>query len=522
MAQTTMYKGINNSPVTTLTAQAAATDTEINVASTAGFPAAPNIATLGVDDNAELVLYTGIGTGKLTGCTRGFNGTTARSWAVNTKAYRGFTAYDHDTFVDNISDLNTAKAAKAATPTNGNLAALDADGNVTDSGKKPADFATSQQGSKADSSIQSVKVAGTALTPDTDKAVDIPANEANGLLKLDGNGKAPVAQLPDYMTGAPNHTYDGVNLKTVFANAAALHTAVAAGDFSKIRIGDFWPVTLNGNFYDFSSYTAPSGTEYFSDTALSTSAGTLSAAKEITYVNETYCTFKTGDVSYYVATSACLTYFEKTLTNAAMKFEVCPQVYIRYGDTSAPNHLLMVPRDCLPLYLKMRKTNTDWTDTEATNPWLGSALHKTLNDPDHGIIALLAATDIGAYIYAGPNGKGMRFLGETKAAGASNATSWGWLDRGKLFLPLECEVWGVTVWQERTYGAGAAVQWPIFTGSLKHISKGVGDGASRDGWWCASSSAGSAAYFAYVSNSGNPGNIGRSFALGVPPCFTFA
>ncbi len=521
MAQKTMYKGINNSPIATLTAQAAAADTEINVSNVAAFPAAPNIATLGTDDNAELVLYTGIGTGKLTGCTRGFNSTTARSWAINTKVYRGFTAYDHDTFVNNINDLNAAKAAKAATPTNGNFAALDANGNVTDSGKKAVDFGTSEQGGKADSAIQSVKVAGTALVPDASKAVDIPANTANSLLKLDGNGKAPLAQLPEYFTGAPNHTYDGVNLKTVFADAAAMHAAVAAGDFSKIRVGDYWPVTLNGSFYDYSSYTAPSGTEYYSDTGLTTSAGTLSAAKEITYVNATYCTFKTGDVSYYVATSACLTYFEKTLSNAAMKFEACPQVYIRYSDTSVPNHLLMVPRDCLPLYLKMRKTNADWTDTEATNPWLGAALYKTLNDPDHGIIALLAATDIGAYIYGGPNGKGMRYLGETKAAGAANATSWGWLDRGKLFLPLECEVWGFTIWQERTYGAGAAVQWPIFTGSLRHISKGIGDGASRNAWWCASSCGGSAASFAYVNYYGYPNNGGAGNARGVPPCFLF-
>jgi hypothetical protein len=379
------------------------------------------------------------------------------------------TTTEKTNIVGSVNELNSIKAEKAQSPTEGHIATLDTDGNPVDG--------------------------GTALSSINSQLAEI----------------------------TPNHNYEfsGRDLSTIFADAAALHTAVAAGDFSKIRIGDFWPVTLNGNFYDFSSYTAPSGTEYFSDTGLTTSAGTLSAAKEITYVNETYCTFKISDVSYYVATSACLTYFEKTLSNATLKYEVCPQTYIRYSDTSVPNHLLMVPRDCLPLYLKMRKTNADWTNTTATNPWLGSALYKTLNDPDHGIIALLAATDIGQYIYTGPNGKGMRYLGETKAAGASTATSWGWLDRGKLFLPLEREVWGQDIFSEHTNGAGVALQWPIFTGTLKHISKGVGDGASRNYWWCASSYAGSAASFAVVGGYGFPYINGASTALGVPPCFLF-
>ena len=57
--------------------------------------------------------------------------------------------------------------------TAGNFAALNASGNLTDSGSKASDFATSAQGGKADSAIQSVKVNGTALTPDANKAVNV-------------------------------------------------------------------------------------------------------------------------------------------------------------------------------------------------------------------------------------------------------------------------------------------------------------------------------------------------------------
>ena len=74
---------------------------------------------------------------------------------------------------DDIADLKTDKADKVSSATNGNFAGLDANGNLTDSGSKAADFATAAQGAKADSAIQSVKVNGVALTPDANKAVDV-------------------------------------------------------------------------------------------------------------------------------------------------------------------------------------------------------------------------------------------------------------------------------------------------------------------------------------------------------------
>lgn len=93
------------------------------------------------------------------------------------------------------------KADKVSSATAGNFAGLDANGNLTDSGSKASDFATSAQGTKADSAIQGVKLNGasSALTPDSNKVVTIPdaiatgtTGETNGLMtaadkqKLDG------------------------------------------------------------------------------------------------------------------------------------------------------------------------------------------------------------------------------------------------------------------------------------------------------------------------------------------------
>ena len=67
----------------------------------------------------------------------------------------------------------TGKVDKVSNPTSGNFAGLDNNGNLTDSGKKAADFATAAQGTKADSAIQGVSVNNAALTPDANKNVNI-------------------------------------------------------------------------------------------------------------------------------------------------------------------------------------------------------------------------------------------------------------------------------------------------------------------------------------------------------------
>ena len=67
----------------------------------------------------------------------------------------------------------SGKADKDTDAVANNFSKFDANGNPVDSGKNASDFATSEQGNKADSAIQSVKVNGTALTPDSNKAVDV-------------------------------------------------------------------------------------------------------------------------------------------------------------------------------------------------------------------------------------------------------------------------------------------------------------------------------------------------------------
>ena len=100
-----MYKGVNNSPETTLSAAISADATTIQLASVAGLPPAPNLVTIGTDEDAEVVLYKSMSGRNLTDCERGFDGTTAKTWQQGETVARCFTKYDHDTFIENILEL---------------------------------------------------------------------------------------------------------------------------------------------------------------------------------------------------------------------------------------------------------------------------------------------------------------------------------------------------------------------------------------------------------------------------------
>ena len=261
--------------------------------------------------------------------------------------------------------------------------------------------------------------------------------------------------------------YGGNDLSEEFENAAALHAAIAAGDFSKIHIGDFFPITLNGTFHDAEADT------------------------------------------------------DKTL-NAAVKMEVAAiNPYLRHGDTElTAQHILMCSRDCLPPTLQYRSENSTWFDTTQVNPWRGSALWETLNNAENGIIKLLEATEIGPYVFKGPNNKGMRAMLATMAAGAGSPTSFAWTDRGRLFLPTEREVYGAPAFGNAggLEAGNLYNQWPIFAGSSRHVIKGAGDGGGRCNWWL--ETAISAASFAVVYPVGVAGNSAAAYTgIRVPLCF---
>ena len=137
----TMYPAQANSPETSLSGALTAAGTTVNVVDGSVLPEAPNLLTIGADGStAETVLMTEKNGNVLT-VTRAQNGTTARAWSAGDVIARYFTAADQTAMQENIKKLNEGKAEKPASPTAGHFAGLDSSGNITDSGKKPGDFA---------------------------------------------------------------------------------------------------------------------------------------------------------------------------------------------------------------------------------------------------------------------------------------------------------------------------------------------------------------------------------------------
>ena len=147
-----LYPGIAFSPQVTLTDSAGAADTIIKVSDVSAFPEAPNLATIGIDEDGETILYTAKTEDALSGCRRGVEGA-AKTWSAGEIIGRNFTAKDHNDLIENLAELETAaqnaadaastakaaadEAAEGVSAINaekavpGGVATLDADGKLT-------------------------------------------------------------------------------------------------------------------------------------------------------------------------------------------------------------------------------------------------------------------------------------------------------------------------------------------------------------------------------------------------------
>ena len=198
----TMYPAQANTPETTLAGSLTTTGTSVTVLDGSVLPDAPNYLTIGADSaTAETVLMTAKDGNDLT-ITRGQNGTAARAWGKGDIIGRYFTAADHDALRENIETLNTEKPDRVASPVNGgNFAGLDESGNLTDSGKKAADFAAANH------------------THDG-KADKVQGATAGNLAGLDGNGNLTDSGKKASDFAAATHSHTGYAEVKIFTDVS--------------------------------------------------------------------------------------------------------------------------------------------------------------------------------------------------------------------------------------------------------------------------------------------------------------
>ena len=205
----TMYPAQANSPETSLSGALTAAGTTVNVVDGSVLPEAPNLLTIGADGStAETVLMTAKNGNVLT-VTRAQNGTTARAWSAGDVIARYFTAADQTAIQENIKKINEGKAEKAASPTAGHFAGLDASGNPTDSGKKPGDFAA-------------------ASHTHTDKADKVKSATAGDFAGLDANGNLTDSGKKASDFANASHAHAGYAEVKIFSGVSVATSAWAS------------------------------------------------------------------------------------------------------------------------------------------------------------------------------------------------------------------------------------------------------------------------------------------------------
>ena len=176
--------------------------------------------------------------------------------------------------------------------------------------------------------------------------------------------------------------------------------------------------------------------------------------------------------------------------------------YYNCGDTAKGHHIVMVPRAPVSVtgskavntsYLQWRDTNDNNGTADEKHPYLCSKLHDwEIND----FLPALPSTLQSAIMT-------QRVLLEERYSSSgklTEASSWSWVDLGKIWSPSEMEVYGCPVWGSKGYSVGFDSQFPIFTDTASRIAGG------RVGWWLRSVMGGSSSNACYVNSNGNANN----------------
>lgn len=251
----TMYPAQANSPETSLSGALTAAGTTVNVVDGSVLPEAPNLLTIGADGStAETVLMTAKNGNVLT-VTRAQNGTTARAWSAGDVIARYFTAADQTAMQENIKKLNEGKAEKAASPTAGHFAGLDASGNPTDSGKKPGDFAAASHThtGKADkvSSATAGHFAGLDSSGNLTDSGKKPGDFANASHAHAGYAEVKIFSGVSVAASAwvSDSTYAAYPYAASIAcpGVTASHVPEVVFGATEAASGNFAPVALSGN-----------------------------------------------------------------------------------------------------------------------------------------------------------------------------------------------------------------------------------------------------------------------------------
>ncbi len=206
-------------------------------------------------------------------------------------------------------------------------------------------------------------------------------------------------------------------------------------------------------------------------------------------------------------------YIPITMNGQTVKMQVAGiDTYYRTTDQQLSHHIDFISKDCFNQTVKWNETNNNNGNAANNSPYMISNLHTFLTTTLYGYLP--------AAVKAVISNKRTLMEYRYSASGAlTDGTSWGWQDLGPLWVPLEYEVFGSTIWGTKGWSQGQGVQYPIFANSFLNRIKGAGNGGGRCSWWTASVRSGNSTNCVSVHNYGYSSDCYASGELCVPVCF---
>lgn len=133
---------------------------------------------------------------------------------VSAAAGNALTLKDDGLYVPAPEEVDiSGKADKVTGATTGNLAALDGEGNLTDSGKKPADFVAAEAGKRLMTDAEGEKLAGVS-----EGATKTAASSTNGNVNIDGKEVAVYTEPENVLHDEDVEDFSAEEIATLLAD----------------------------------------------------------------------------------------------------------------------------------------------------------------------------------------------------------------------------------------------------------------------------------------------------------------
>lgn len=338
--------------------------------------------------------------------------------------------------------------------------------------------------------------------------------------------------------GIPGVVYEGVDITVKFASEIANYTdewawiksRIQAGNYAGINVGDYIPVTANGNNFKarilgINTYTGYGDTGHevgnhidwmFEELWLTVRPVNLANYNNGLIPKEDIVTDGIANIFVLTKEMNAVSKIELNGTELSNNWEYYPQTYTIEFDFPPAAGTMTV------------------TGTGTEYPWLASDAYHFANSlagqvPNgtglNPAVTHVDYTQGGIYYYLPQKLKDVIiqkriFLPKRYSATGilNNPNAGGFADIGYIWFPTECEVAGQGVWANTAYDMmGSALQYPYFAGNMNRLKERNG---SRANWWLLSQQAGLSTGWCLVGSYGYTTVNSTSYAsVSSPVCF---